>query len=459
MLTSLQWTLLLIGTLLTAAGFIDRPRAWVDLIRPRFIVPLIFWTGTFYSCFSYVKADVADPDGFTYYRRDYGTEALLYLVLCLGVFWLGYLVPWLERRIRTITTLENPLFLVPVYQIRMFSLFVALAAAGMLVYSLGFAVLQNASGLIPLWIGSGFKGYLVGQVVPLAGWVSALCLGLSWPDRQERSSNFYLLALAIMFFDSMYSMAFFSRGAGLVPPLVVLGFMLRHHRIPWISAIMAIFWAVLCAHAALSGRAFYGHFGGVLPFLSHFFTSMFEWSEAGASATRAMDGYTPLTVTMSAINNAIDLHPLTPAQWLIFQIPIPSFFAKFLPFYPEWTFDITYAIGGVGTWGYTTAIYGDTFGHFSWFGCLTFFPVGMFYRGVNGFFTRKLQSHANLLVLALPTSYVAFAIGNFNTYRSWVSQLFFPIVGLIVIAWLIRLFFGRRSVMEGGVDMRTEITV
>lgn len=420
-----------LGIALALLGFRRRPKVAGELVFPRFIIPLLFFIfGILPAAYYYY----IDPPNQTYsiFRIAHQETAMAYICLCMVMFWVGFRIRFrlhaLERLIADISFRFN---------------FPATQRAGIIIVTLTSVYMFSLYGA-KLWSGyndldlTGALGYITKYVIPPVNVLAAIAYGFGWPEKGEpRRSVVALGAIYVLVLCSIPSVAGFSRGSGLYPILMVLGYVGRFRRIPWFSFILSTFFVIYCSQVGLHGRGIYGHGGGVLNFLTEF-RSGAEFDFTSASE-RIMSGeaLTPLSVVMAAGQAHSDLQPLSPMQWIIFQIPVPHVFGLF----GTYTLDPTIFVGGAGEWGYTASMFGDTFAHFGWAGCIAFVYMGILYRTLEELvdFYDSRHSRSTLAFLMLPVAYYSFLLGTFNTFRAWNSSFVFGIGILLLILW----FYGK----------------
>jgi hypothetical protein len=311
----------------------------------------------------------------------------------------------------------------------------------------GLAVLDDRWGT-PSTDPSGAIFYLQWRIAPLFNYIAVAMYGMGWPDRKSSwRTAAWIGAVYILIFASIPMASRFSRGTGLIPLFMIFGYAIRHRRIPIVPTTLAVLFLFYAGHTALSGRAVHGHYAGVLPYVSHLFSPSFEGAESITSLL-AGDSLTPLTVSMTVYYNSAFVDQLSPLSWYIFQLPIPHLYG----IGGTYTMDLTHYLGGFGTWGYTAGMFGDTFIHLGWWGCLPFLYMGLAFRflenAIRGNNSEGLM--ANVLGLAtLPVAYAAMAYGCFSTFRSWNSAFTFGIALVIIMLWVLRGFTARKADERG----------
>ncbi len=194
----------------------------------------------------------------------------------------------------------------------------------------------------------------------------------------------------------------------------------------------------LRAQVGLTGRGAYGHFAGAIPYAEYFLSGGGFSFDTVSSNSLATEVVTPMSVVMAAHEATADIAPMSPFDWMVFQLPLPHIFS----FTGRFSLDLTRFLGGEGAWGYTPSMFGDTFAHLGWLGSLAFVYMGFLYRLLE----RLILSAAddltvvdaqNFLIALLPIGYYAFLLGTFNNYRSWNSTITFGSAITLFILWLL----------------------
>jgi len=415
-----------VGTLLSALGFWKRPARMADLLHPRFVVPGLFWFVGFFPMIFYALFTL-ETDAYGGYREEQSVYALIYLILCLTMFWVGFGIPlggdFLRKMFGRLPAAKD------LTRLRGASVVLALGTLVLLFAGMGSSLWTADSGawLVPVE----FMDYAVKYVVLPSTILAAIFYGLAWPAKGEpRTPGLYAAAAVVLAATSVPLAATFSRASGIMPILMVLGYALRHKRIPWRVTTLAILFVLYGAQVGISGRGIYGHYAGVYPYLQHMFDSSNLSGEELGGKAMSMDSLTPLSVVMSANQRNADLMAISPLEWIWFQVPIPHVTGLGGTF----TFDPTLFLGGYGVSGYTPTMFGDTFGHLGWWGCLAFIYMGMLYRILeNSVEQRPTDGEGlDLALLCLPIGYFAFMQGAFNTFRAWNSTFTFGIAGAVV---------------------------
>jgi hypothetical protein len=404
-----------------------RPIRFADLLYPRFVVPVIFWIVAFFPAI-YLAGTPQSASVFDSDRVTYQNSALAYLILCLAAFWMGFLIPLRIPALSRLTA--NLSFQFDSAQLRRSAMFVSTLSA------LYLTIVQGPSLFDQSWGGpiltSAFFNYINRFIILPMNLLAVIAYGLGWPAREEGKGFItWAGAIYILVLASLPLISTFSRGSGLMPVLMLIGYIGRWRRLPIRATLLVLFVLIYAAHVGLSGRGVYGHYSGVIPYAKHFFSGA-GFSLAGTGdAIGAGDSLTPLCVSMGAASTAADVNASTPLQWLIFQIPVPHIYGVGGHF----TLDLARYVGGEGSWGYTPTMFGDTFIHLGWWGCLPFIYVGLLFRLLeNTIREHQAQGSFGLIaVTMLPAGYFAFFTGCFNTFRQWNSMFTFGI-GLILLS-------------------------
>lgn len=439
-----QWSyILVVGTLVAGLGFLQWPKSSYELIHPRFVVPAVIWIATF------GQAMVRGPERashlttvYTQTRMEYGDLALWYVILSILCFYLGMLLPlgrWISSpflrlethlkinvtRIRTIAWVGTWLLL---------ALF--LIVSGPRVLGLG-----QIGGFLPLPP----NALRVMAIVFSVGSVfNAAMLGVSWPEREQRTVMTYVMMFIGLLVNSLFTMPIFSRGVGLAVFVAALAYSVRVRRFSPMVLIPAAIWVALCTHAGLYGRGVYGRASDVPTYILALFRhSIFDPVSVIRSGFGLSDCFTSLTVSMKAVT-AADVRPLTKLDWMLIQLPIP----RWLGILPEWTLNLTLYLGGYGAWGYTSGALGDTYIHWGWAGPLWFVPIGVCYRLLACLaFNPQTMATGGISVysLVLFSGYYAIGVGVFNTYRAWVVSFTIPFVLVCLFLALRKIFMPPES--------------
>lgn len=441
--TGLTLILALIGTAVCALGFAFRPGSTIHLVRPIFVIPAMIWTATFGKViYRKLTGDPYQEPSFDFgtYVAQHGNAAMTFIILCVLGFFAGYLLPFGERlgRLSHAVYVPVPRFKAP---FRKIGITIALIMPVWLVAVSGMDALTMG------WQNPGFKGpaYLaVGVSGPamfaLIG-VAAACLGAGLPARLRDDPGGALLCILCLFLVATPLMANFSRGSGVPFAVALIGYAVQHATLKKRYILLTVAVVLWLATSGLQGRGAFGHRGGVGPFLQFAFThTLFEPQAWIGTLFSGGDGFTPTCTTMAAIASGTWVGQMPATQWLLMQIPVP----RGLFGLPDWTVKLTYFLGGVGKWGYTTSVFGDLFLHFRWAGPLLFIPIGIVYRGVD-YAAFKLSyfnpTVINPLSVLLATSYLAMFQALFNSYRAWLTIFFYSIYLVVLGLYLVRLFF------------------
>ncbi|MHC4414072.1 MAG: hypothetical protein ACYS0G_02180 [Planctomycetota bacterium] len=455
----IDYLLVTLGTFLCLLGFFKWPRASWDLIRPRFIVPMIFWASIFLQ---YITPDTDQI--FYKYHVQKDTAALAFVCLCVACFWIGFTPPIGTRLAQLLRGLPATLqfdpekLRTPGLIIAAVPFFLSLALGGTAIFAAPVSQ-ELVSSVLPSQL-----VIPVGVFADIAASIGAILIGLAWPTKGRRNAlNVGLSALGVIVASHIF-MARFSRGSGLVYALAFLAASLRARRINWWAGIAVALIMLLMGHAGLTGRAVYGHFSGSFHYIRHLFTySIFNWPEVFLSGVYAIDSLKSLVVMMYGAEFA-EFGQLTRLQWLHNQIPIPRFLGL-----PDVTYSATTIVLQTRTRGFTSSMWGDAFAHFGYWGALTFVPVGICYRFVDrlvlGVDNDELQpllaqdgyAHpppddttptsgfaANAWIILLATSYGAILRGVFNSFRAWNTSFFYPLYVLLFVLILLKYMRPRR---------------
>jgi hypothetical protein len=418
-------------TLICLAGFIRRPRAAFELLRPRFVIPALVWIGTLGQDIYFALGGPETYDVFSRARLYFATNAVFYTGLSMAVFFIGFASPmyrWFDRLFPTFEFVANP---DPV-TFRRYGYIASVMVFVLLILTSGTGFLGGeVSGVtLPEDIGRLIRTF--SQVLIMLG---AALLGMGFPDRGFRSPLTYIATSFSTFLLALPYMAQFSRGTGLPLLITYVAYAIRVQRLSIIKLLLVVAWAGWAAEAGFTGRGIYGHYAGV----PDYFRAMFTDAKLSNVVDRlffAQDAYSSLCVSFAATET--DIRRLTIGQWIFSQIPIP----RIRGIHPEWTPTLTYYVGGVGSWGYTEGMLGDTYNHFGWFGMLWFFIPGVAYRLVDhlcfGRGAGRAVSVSPYFVL-LCSSYFAMLIGLFNNFRSWIVAFFFVLYLIWGVAVLFRM--------------------
>ncbi len=436
-----QFIFLILGTALCLAGWLRWPREPLDLLRPRITVPAIIFYSVFYQFirFHWLGGNGGTSiAGIARYRWEFAGDALEYVVACLVMFWVGYVLP---AGANIGSSFERLTIGAPLSEATLRKW-----AVGLALLSLAGGLFFNGLGLLSSRWGTGYAGSvninaagIVTTIYRLYGFLGiagALLLGFSWPSPQQRPTGWPLAVVFLLFSDAAPWMAHFSRGAGMFPLLAVVGYVLRYRRVPWATAAFSLFiflWGVLIA---LTGRGVFGHNGGALPYISWAWPSVFSWRHLLRATSGAADSFTPLTVVMAGLHDGNNMGRLTKLNWILFQLPLPHFMR------PKWTFFPAIFIAhewnaNVASFGYNPGMFGDTFAHFGYGGALIFAPVGIAYRVVDRLaFAPTPRRQSTLLPLLAPTSYFALVEGCFTNFRALNTAMVLPFIALFAYAYL-----------------------
>jgi hypothetical protein len=419
--------------LLAGLAFFRRPKTLSAFASPRYCAPLVIWVTGFLPFVLDLIQPLKVMQSWDASRVDYQTKGLLYLVLCLGLFWVGFALPMrskaASRVVNSFSMNFNPL------RLRVIAILMVTATTVHLLFAQGSSLIDVRWG--GEYVEEAWVMYVrLRLVFPLN--VMALALyGLGWPGPEVRGRFItWVGAIYVLFLGSLPLCSTFSRGTGMVPLLMLFGYVVGRRRIPVLASVFAVGFLIYAGHVGLSGRGVYGHYAGVLPYMEHFVSgAKFEVANSGTTV-KAGDALTPLCVCIDVRDRQAFVDQDTITQWFIFQVPVPHVFG----FTGTFTLDLTWFVGGHGGWGYTPTMFGDTFVHLGWWGCLMFIFVGAAYRLLeNLIFQEATGGGPSIFALAAqPTAYYALVLGCFNTYRSWVSNFTFGIGLIIVLLWALQ---------------------
>ncbi len=426
--------------MLTCVAFSRRPAHFSGYINPRFVAPVIIWMAYFMPVIVRPFV-VADGGVYQESRAQYQNLALCYALLCITAFWLGFVLPlrpkWPAKITRNISPDLNA------GRLRTMALVVPTVTALFMFYAQGLSLLDKSwapAPVVPEWV-----AYLEARLVLPLNVIAVALYGLGWPARESRwKAATWLGAIYVIFMASVPFSSSFSRGTGLIPMFMLFAYIGRWHRIPIFVTLLAICYLVYSGHVGLTGRGIYGHYAGELPYWSHFFSGADFSAQSSGSAALGGDGVTPLSVAMAVYYENAYVGQLTPLQWIVFQLPVPhigSLTTAYTGFGGAYTLDLTWFVGGHGSWGFTPTMLGDTFIHLGWWGCLPFVIMGMAYRVLENTIKSYGEQYGQTNILALtvlPTAYCALALGCFNSYRIWVSMFTFGIGLIVVLLWALK---------------------
>lgn len=433
-----MWVWALLGTLLCFLGFLRKPRESFEYLAPRFVVPLLIW--------------IASVGDFLYYALNNqayqyesmivgnGSVALAFMVCCLAGFWLGFWLPIGKWIARMLTPLHGDLLLAEKLPLQV--------AVGCTLLLTLLVVAVSGGAFIDARVFSGrslLAPNMAVRFLPVMGLmlmtVGALCVGLAWPRKGPWSMQLFLLFLLILLASP--NMAKFSRGSGLSFMIAAVGYSMRHRRLNPLGLTLGGLACVFGAHAGLGGRSIYGHYAGVIPFLTYAITDVFDGLLD--SLTVVFSAVGKFTVTSVVVGSADDAAIRSSPwwKWIWFQFPIP----RLLGLGPgDVGLSVKHVIGGVGSRGYTPSMFGDAWGHMRWMGLFAFSFVGICYRAIEALAFRPLvysPKALNLSIFLIPPSYMALMLGFHNTYRGWIVAFFYPGYMIFALAVLIQLTQGR----------------
>jgi hypothetical protein len=453
-MTEYQWFFL--GTLLCFAGFLRWPRQSWELLRPRFVVPIAMWMATFAQF-------LFESDYQEFYRRYLVAnrgQAMAFVCLCVSGFWLGHTLPigrWVANTL--FSRLDASLTFNP-SKLRAPGIVLGFSVLGILLLLSGVSVVSadfhygNYATVLPSWLATPLAVSVDGFAS-----LSAIMIGLAWPERGRRNIFNVGLSLLSVFAASQIFMSRFSRGSGLLFLLLFLAISLRLRRISWFWGGVTLLLAMFLADAGLTGRDNYGHFSGSLNFFTQFFTySLFDWSGASNALIHAVDSLTPTSVCIYGMEHG-GIGEMPVISWILMQTPVPRLLGL-----PQWTADPSLVISSNRSW-FTPSMFGDVYAHLHFAGFFAFVYMGVLYRIVDqvawgferegrggfwfcaqtadgrawtGAWTQHLMT-LNLWAIWLCASYGALARGLFNTYRAWNVMFFYPLYAIFLLLLLRRL--------------------
>lgn len=425
-----------LGTLVCALGFIRRPANRYGYLEPRFVVPGLIWLMSFGQVFYYWIGGAPSVKTIKYdqFVARHGNEALMFLILCVLGFWLGYILPLGSRIGRWFLPLNYGLYVRDgVWRVFGWSLAAFILLILILIMGPGiFSSSWTAPGRI-----ASFE-HMLKIVIFILISISACCIGLSWPLKVLDKPFSVLIGLAALFVISIPLMSNFSRGSGLPVAFAAVAYAVRHRRFSVVGMGLAAYWVLVSGHAGLMGRGVHGHFAGLTLYLGFLLShSLFAGRELLSVLFSAGDTWIVMSTVMTSVHEQTDVGALSPLGWVVFQIPVPRIFGL----HPEWTVEMTRFVGGRGSWGYTTSIFGDAFLHYSWFGVWCFIPLGVAYRMVSfvGFRISDYHAYAlNPFIVYVATSYFALMLGVFNNYRSWMVGFTYPLYLIVFGLFLLK---------------------
>lgn len=435
--SSEQFYLAVLGTLVCLAGFLRWPKSTFDLMRPRFIAPLIIWMATFYQIlWRYFVGPNQLATAVGQYRQQFGAVAEVYIITCLLAFWAGYAIFNTDRlgdRLAgsSLVRLSSDATMLT------WSFWLAVAVAATLVLIVGPAELWwnigRSTGFGGTWLHFStlasvlavFRKYVDTLLVV----ASASLLGLSWPSKAQRDAKHYIVAGLILAMDSLPYAPAFSRGTGLPVVIAIAAYSYKTRRIPLLAALSGAAWTILVMNVAIDGRGNFGHYAGLYPWGQQFVStlgSIASGSTGGVFTTvnRLTDALTPTSVCMAGLNAGHTLGRMSTMKWLIFQVPFPHFILPTV----KYTVDPTRFLGGVGSWHYLPSIFGDTWIEFGWLGATSFLAVGGVYRLIDRMAGAEAEASGNrvaLFILMLPIGYIALYFAMFQNFRAWWSLTVF----------------------------------
>ncbi len=459
-----QLYLAVLGTLVCLLGFLRKPTSTFDLSRPRFVVPFVIWMATFYQVlWRYLAGPHQLASRYGQYRQQFGSQAEMYIILCLLAFWIGYFTLRFDKlgdrlwRASQIRLVEDS-------RLMSWSFWLAMVVAATTVVIIGPGNLWSNSGngaaLSESWLHFAslvkvlavFRKYINTLLVV----ASAAILGLTWPTKDRRDAAHYIIAAAVLAMDSLPYAVGFSRGAGLPVVVAIAAYAYKQRRIPWIATIAGAVWTILVMNVALAGRSNFGHFAGLYPWGEQLASTASEvlrgnFSPMITTVNTLIDALTPTSVCMAGLSAGHAMGRLSTANWLIFQAPFPHFILPTV----KYTIEPTRFLGGAGSWGYTPSVFGETWIEFRWMGAVAFAFMGMSYRFIDrlsGGGGNHGAHSAGIFVLMLPISYIALYLGLFLDFRAWWALTIFGFYLLAGGAYLSNQIVQRSSEFAGFAD-------
>ena len=427
--------LALVGTAVCCFGFFRRPKSSYELLQPRFVIPAMIWSAMFSQVFLYYFVE-QEFDLYSSARELAGITSLLFLISSLLLFWVGYVLPLGARIAAPLARVESTLPINPA-RLRPLGAFVCIVVFTTLVVTGGprFLGFSDAS-----FAGSTMTA-VMGPMLSMMSMLGAALVGLSWPARETRNGIDVFVGVFLIFLCCTMGMSNFSRGTGLPIIAAYAAYAIRHQKLPIKTGLFCLYLVAALGYAGMSGRGIFGHYAGVAPFLWQFVTvGTWDIPHAFETVMNANDSFTPLCVSVRGAQTTY-LGQLTPLDWMLFQIPFP----RVLGLHPEWTFTLTYFVGGRGSWNYTSSMFGDAYAHLGFAGCIVFFFVGIAYRFIAQLVPplrpAGVQWSVSPYLILVFTSYFACAMGLFNSFRAWNVSFFYPIylvVGSVMLLWFFR---------------------
>lgn len=447
---------LLIGTALALLGFLQWPKRSWDLMRPRFVVPLMIYNAVFMH---YLIRPV-DPL-LERYHTYYDADALRYTCFCLVGFWIGFILPFGAWLATPLTHLPSGFY----WNLK------SLRWPAILLVTLPFFIVLVLSGPNMFVAGQSYEHFrflsqfsvvlkLLTISVDLMVLLGAVLVGFAWPTKHER--NFFNTAMMLfaLFLGSQVYMSRLSRASGLLFVLAFVGASVRSRKINWPVAVLVAVVFMVCAHTGLSARQIYGHYAGNVIFFQHMFAeAMWDWKGVLTSGITTVNSLSSLVVSMYGADR-MNLGQLSPAAWFANQIPIPRFLGL-----PQWTADASTVIPGRPARTFTFSIFGDTYAHFGTWGAMLFVYVGTIFRMIDRlanthrqvpnllaqqqpwYVHQQLMQHGyqffNIYLILMVAAYGAWARGLHNSFRAWQSLTFYSLYGVVLLALIMGAFLPR----------------
>ncbi|QDU86850.1 hypothetical protein Pla175_02030 [Pirellulimonas nuda] len=415
-------------TALSLAGLLRFPKAFIDLLRPRFVIPGLVWVSTAGNAINY------QPHGLTVIASAYDEHAVMalwFVAVCLAVFWIGYVTPigkWIGEASPELTFHWNT------------------GATSFFIATLFCATLVLINPFVAGYFGP--VGRIISRFSMACVFGGPAALGLYLGSNPRVGLMRMLFAVASIAVFTTPLMASFSRGTGLPLLVCFVSFSFARQRIRVVPAILCLALAAYLGMMGLSGRgAAGGHYAGALAYLKYIAAHPIpSFSGASSSGVLLHDSLTPLCVAMESREQQSTLTgTLSPRDWLLNQLPVPRSFGL-----PDWNVNLGKFVSGTTrtSWGYTMSSIGDLYLHFGSLGSIGFLFMGIFYRFVGTVtFRNNLQWQAHTVdwySLLLLASYYAFVLGLYNTYRGWLTLCLYALYALFGI-FLVRLVLGGKS--------------
>ncbi len=414
-------------TALSLAGFLRFPKAFIDVLRPRFVIPGLVWIATAGNAINY------QPHGLTVIASAYDEHAVMamwFVALCLVAFWVGYITPlgkWIGEAAPELTFHWNT------------------GATSFFIATLFCLAMVLISPLVTGYFGP--VGRIISRLSAVCIFGGPVALGLYLGSNPKVGLLRWLFAAVALAVFTTPLMSTFSRGTGLPMLVCFVSFSFARRQVRIVPALLCMALAAYLGIMGLSGRGLHGHYAGALVYLEYIATHPIpSFAGIGSSGELLHDSLTPLCVAMESRQQQSTLTgTLSPRDWLLNQLPVPRSFGL-----PDWNVNLGKFVSGTSqtSWGYTMSCIGDLYLHFGSLGALGFAVMGIFYRFVGTVTFRNnllWQAHSvdwySLLLLA---SYYAFVLGLYNTYRGWLTLCLYALYALFGI-FLVRLVLGGKT--------------